>query len=87
MLELKKARDALFSIPPDISRDEWIKVGMAAQAAGLAFDDFNDWSAQAANYEQSAASDAWKSFKLGKGIGPGTLFKTAATHGWLKDAW
>lgn len=86
MLELKKARDALFSIPPDISRDEWIKVGMAAQAAGLAFDDFNDWSAQAANYEPTAASDAWKSFKLGKGIGPGTLFKTAATHGWRKDS-
>lgn len=86
MLQIEKARAALFSIPPDISRDDWIRVGMAAQAAELTFDDFNDWSAQAANYEPTATRDAWKSFKPGKGIGPGTLFKMAATHGWRKDS-
>lgn len=86
MLQIEKARAALFSIPPDIPRDDWIKVGMAAQAAGLMFDDFNDWSAQAANYEQTATRDTWKSFMPGKGIGPGTLFKTAVAHGWRKDS-
>ena len=50
-----RARDALQAIPPDLPRDEWVKVGMAAQAAGLDFDSFNAWSAGAGNYSERDA--------------------------------
>lgn len=82
VLDLDRARDALLSIPPDLARDEWVKAGMAAQAAGLDFDAFNDWSAGAGNYDERAARDTWHSFKPGKGVGAGTLFKLAAENGW-----
>ena len=80
--DIGRARDALSYIPPDLSREEWVCTGMAAQAAGLDFDAFNDWSAGAGNYDARAARDTWKSFKPGKGVGAGTLFKLAAANGW-----
>ena len=82
LADIERARDALHAIPPDLPRDAWIKAGMAAHAAGIGFDDFNDWSAGASNYDAAAARDAWRSFKLGKGIGVGSLYKLAAENGW-----
>ena len=86
LADTERARDALHSIPPDLPRDEWVRAGMAAQAAGLDFDAFNDWSAGAGNYNAAAARDTWKSFKPGKGVGAGTLFKLAAENGWRISA-
>ena len=83
--DLDRARDALACIPPDLPRDEWVPVGMAAQAAGLGFADFNNWSAGAENYSERDALATWRSFKPGKGIGAGTLFKVATEHGWRMD--
>jgi putative DNA primase/helicase len=77
-----RARTALRAIPPDLPRPDWVRAGMAAHAAGLGFDDFNEWSAQAASYNEGDARSTWHSFKLGKGIGAGTLFQMAAEHGW-----
>ena len=82
LLDTDRARDALHAIPPDLPRDEWVKAGMAAQAAGIDFDAFNDWSAGAGNYDERDARATWHSFKLGKGVGAGTLFKLAAENGW-----
>ncbi|MEO6320239.1 MAG: PriCT-2 domain-containing protein, partial [Polaromonas sp.] len=82
LADTERARDALLSIPPDLPRDEWVRAGMAAQAAGLDFDAFNDWSAGAGNYSEPDARDTWRSFKPGKGVGAGTLFKLAAENGW-----
>lgn len=76
-----RARDALHAIPPDLPRDEWVRAGMAANAAGLDFDTFNDWSAQGDSYNERDVRDTWRSFKPGKGIGAGTLFKMAAELG------
>lgn len=86
LADTNRAIDALRSIPPDIPRDEWVRAGMAAQAAGLDFDDFNHWSAGAGNYDAAAARDTWHSFKPGKGVGAGTLFKLAAENGWRMGA-
>ena len=80
--ERERARAALQFIPPDLPREQWVQIGMAAHAAELDFDTFNDWSAGAGNYDAKDARTAWKSFKPGKGIGAGTLFKIAAEHGW-----
>ena len=52
MTRTDRARDALYAIPADLPREEWVRVGMAAQAAGLDYDVFNDWSAQAWNYNE-----------------------------------
>lgn len=82
MHDTAKAIDALHAIPPDLPRDEWVRAGMAAQAAGLDFDAFNDWSAGAGNYSERDARDTWRSFKPGKGLGAGTLFRMAAENGW-----
>ena len=86
LLDTDRARDALHAIPPDLPRDEWVKAGMAAQAAGIDFDAFNDWSAGAGNYDERDARATWHSFKPGKGIGAGTLFKLAAENGWRMGA-
>ena len=79
--DLNRARDALHAIPPDLPRDEWVRVGMGAHAAGLAFDDFNNWSAGADTYKERDARDTWRSFKPGRGVGEGTLFRLADEHG------
>lgn len=84
--EMNHARDALYCIPPDLPRDDWVKVAMAAQSAGLDFETFNDWSAKAGCYEPIAVRDVWKSIKPGKGIGPGTLFRMAGAHGWRANS-
>jgi putative DNA primase/helicase len=80
--DLDRARDALHAISPGLPRDEWVRVGMAAQAAGLGFDDFDAWSAQADNYEARAARDAWRSFKPDGRTGAGSLFYLARAEGW-----
>ena len=77
-----RAIAALQAIPPDLPRDEWVRAGMAAQAAGIDFGAFNDWSAGAGNYNERDARDTWRSFKPGKGVGAGTLYKLAAENGW-----
>ena len=82
LADTERAIDALHAIPPDLPRDEWVRAGMAAQAAGLNFDAFDSWSAGAGNYDARAARDTWHSFKPGKGVGAGTLFKLAAENGW-----
>jgi RecA-family ATPase len=80
-----RARAALWSIPADLPREEWVRVGMAAQASGLGLEDFDQWSASAPDcYDARACRDTWKSFK-GSGIGPGSLFHAARAHGWQDD--
>jgi hypothetical protein len=81
--DLQRFRDALHALPPDLPRDTWVKVGMAAHDAGLSFDDFDAWSSGGATYNQRAARDVWRSFKdTPGGVGAGTLIKMAQAEGW-----
>ncbi|KVO60794.1 AAA family ATPase [Burkholderia stagnalis] len=78
-----RAREALFALDAGCAREEWVRVAMAAKAAGLPEDDFLDWSATGANYgSERDARSVWKSVKPDGGIGPGTLFKMAKDAGW-----
>lgn len=81
MGDTDRAREALRSIPPDIPRDDWLRAGMAAHAAGLTFDDFDQWSAGAGSYDARACRDTWRSFKPDRGVGAGILFAMARQHG------
>lgn len=82
MDDLKNAEAALFAISPDIPYDEWMRVGMAAQAAGISFEVFDQWSAGGRTYKKSSTRDLWKSYCADKGIGAGTLFHIAKGHGY-----
>jgi len=70
----------LFSISADCPRDLWVRAGMFAHAAGLAFEDFDAWSAGGKTYDARDARDTWDSFHAGD-IGPGSLYYLATTVG------
>ncbi len=83
--DVGRARSALSAIPPDLPREDWVRVGMAAHAAGLSIDDWTDWSRNASNFgSERECRSVWKSFKRG-GVGVGTLFRLAQEHGWSDD--
>ncbi len=80
-----RARDALYAIPADLPRDQWVKAGMAAHAAGLSFDDFDQWSASAPSYNAQSCRATYRSFKTAPGgVGAGALFGMARDHGWTE---
>ena len=76
------AADALGYIDPGCERAEWVKVAMAAKAAGLDFDAFDAWSEAAPNYTQAGARDTWRSIQDGGGITAGTFYYMARAAGW-----
>ena len=39
--ETERTRSALFTISPDLPHDQWVRVGMAAHAGGLSFDEWD----------------------------------------------
>lgn len=81
-----RARDALYSIPPDCDRAAWVKTGMAFHAAGGDFDSFDQWSAGADSYNTQAARATWRSFKAAPGgVTAGALFGMARDNGWRED--
>ncbi len=81
--DLDRAHDALHSIPADLPRDEWHRVGRAAIAAGVDVDALIDWSRNAANFksEQDVRS-AFKTITPEGGTGAGTLFHIAKDYGY-----
>ncbi len=86
-IDIDRARDALWTLDAGVDRREWVRIGCAAKAAGLAFEDFNDWSATAGNYGgQGDTGDAWKSFRQDGGVNAGTLFHLARQAGWADPA-
>jgi hypothetical protein len=48
--ETDRAHSALCSIPSDLDRDTWHRIGRAGIAAGLTIDDIDKWSSKASNY-------------------------------------
>jgi len=84
--DLDRARDALHSIPADLPRDEWHRVGRAAIAAGLTVDDLVEWSRNAGNFKsEQDVRAAFKTITPEGGTGAGTLFKIAAEYGYRND--
>jgi hypothetical protein len=81
--EIERARSALFHLDAACDRAEWIRIGMAAKAAGLQLIDWIDWCASGANYGgEREAQAVWRSFKSIGGIGAATLFRAAIDAGW-----
>ena len=83
--EHARALSALQHLSPNVPRDKWVKIGMAAETAGLTWDEWNDWSSSGDSYKQSDAHTAWKSFQPDGGTGAGTLFYLARNEGWVDE--
>lgn len=87
-------QDALRTISPDCTRDEWISVGMALHWAGVhtsnvdqAFYIWNQWSKGSPKYPgDRGIISQWQSFRSDKGstITLGTLFHIARQYGWTR---
>lgn len=86
-MEIERARNALFHIDSGCPREDWIKAGMAAKSAGLAFDDFATWSESGGNFAgENECRSVWKSFGDSGGVTPATLFGMAFAQGWQDTA-
>lgn len=87
MNEVGRAASALMHLDAGCPREEWVKVGMAAKAAGLSFDEFHSWSALGGNYAGERDCFAvWKSFSESGRITPATLYALAFAQGWHDPA-
>lgn len=81
---LQRARSALAALDPNCDRDNWVRTGMGAHAAGLSFDDFDNWSQGGKTYNARDCQAVWKSFKAGP-VTEATLFKMAKDSGWCDE--
>lgn len=81
-----RASSALQSLDPGCEREQWVRIGMAAKAAGLTLEDFSQWSAGASNYAgEKDCKQAWQSFSDGP-VKSGTLYGMAFAAGWQDPA-
>lgn len=72
-------REILPNISPDITNDEWVKVGMCLHHQGSGGSEwlqaFDEWSSSGQSYEEDVCSIRWESFYRDSGtkVGIGTL--------------
>jgi hypothetical protein len=88
-------QSAIDTISPDISRDEWVQVGMALHWAGTqtnqtdqALSIWNEWSLSSPT-KYKGPNDVmtqWNSFRIDKNnsVKLGTLFRLAKNAGWVR---
>ena len=87
------ARQALKHYPnADLHYDDWLQIGMALKNLAdqaIAFDLWDDWSAQSAKYDVDVTSAKWETFRPSSAEGDvtlGTLFWRAKENGWIGPA-
>lgn len=83
-----RALSALQAIPADLERDQWLRVVMAAHAAGVAEGDYLSWCRTGGDKftTDADAMTAWNSYHPARpgGIMAATLFHVARRHGWVQ---
>jgi AAA domain-containing protein/primase-like protein len=85
--EIDRARGALHALDPHCSRETWVRIGMAAKAAGLSPADFAAWSSAAPNYaDEVDCSRMWKSISTDGGVTAASLYGMAFAAGWQDPA-
>lgn len=86
MDECRRALSALQTLDPGCAREQWVRIGMAAKAAGLTLEDFTHWSSAAHNYaSERDCAKVWESFGDGP-VRAGTLYRMAFDEGWSDPA-
>ena len=84
-LDLRTAEDMLAFVDGCEDRETWVAVGMALKSefGDLAFDAWDRWSQNAANYNIKACTASWRGFKARNGgYTVGTLIKLAKDGGY-----
>lgn len=85
MSDMSRYTEALRTISPDCSRDDWVKVGMALhhETAGSSegLECWHAWSKRSGKYNRAETDRQWNSFKAGGGITGGTLIAMAIERG------
>lgn len=86
-VDLDEARSALRWLSADVSYDQWRAMALYVRAAGLAFDDFNEWSRQGKNYPgPKQTRSVWNDPKRhADGVHEASLFKIATEAGWQQS--
>ena len=88
-----EVRDALYAIPADCGREEWIEVGMALNHLGVTsgqeqamFMLWDEWSSDSREkYNARDTAYQWSTFQQpNNGITIATLFHHAKQHGWRR---
>jgi putative DNA primase/helicase len=87
MNDTDRIRDALSYLDPAMSRDDWVKVGMAikSELGEEGFGLWDDWSRGADCYDARCARDTWRSCKPNGGVTGGSLFYMARSCGWRNN--
>ena len=85
--EVERARSALFAIDPGCDRETWLRIAIAAKAAGLDESDFIAWSEGAANFDSERdCLGAWRRVREDGGMTAATLFGMARAAGWRDES-
>ena len=66
-ITLELIRNALASIPPDVDRDTWARVGMAIKSelsAEAGFELWNEWSERGETFDARNARDTWPKLRM-----------------------
>ena len=82
-------REALATLPANLPRDEWARIGMAIKSEypdDTGFGLFDAWSATAEGYDPKAVRSTWQSIKAGGGVAIGTLLHLAQQNGFVLPA-
>ncbi len=85
--DIKKATDAMWSLPEEAADDYdiWIMVGQSLhQLDESLLDQWDAWSQRSEKYKEGECHRRWLSFNKGGGRGIGSLIHTAKQHGWVE---
>lgn len=83
MIEIKRARSALWSLDPGCDADTHFRHACGAADAGLTFDEFLDWSKGGSNFKsESDCHSTWKSASKPGAVTKSSLFRAALVTGW-----
>jgi phage/plasmid-associated DNA primase len=83
--EIKKAKAAMWALPPEAADDYdiWITVGQSLhQLDESLLEEWDEWSKVSDKYQEGECFRRWQSFSKGGGRGIGSLIHLAQQHGW-----
>lgn len=73
----------LACLNPNMTREDWLRVGMALHAGGFGFEVWDAWSQPGTTYDAREIAAQWRSFKVVPGgVSMGTLVHMARQAGW-----
>jgi putative DNA primase/helicase len=83
-LSAEDVRDALTYISPNLTRDDWARIGMAIKSEfpnELGLDLFDQWSSTGEGYNRNSLISTWRSIRADGPVKIGTLLKQAQDNG------